>query len=118
MNSALDKHPDNTSDAGFPHAPGHWQPADAERIAADEGIVFGPDHWKLLRCLQEYYARHEETTIVVRELKDALDEAFHRQGGTRYLYRLLPGGPVAQGCRLAGLPVPPGAVDKSFGSVQ
>ncbi|WP_370738165.1 hypothetical protein [Solemya elarraichensis gill symbiont] len=28
----------------------------------------------------------------------------------------MPGGPIALGCRLAGLPVPPGAVDKSFGS--
>jgi len=64
------------------------------------------------------HARHEEDTINIRELKDALEEAFHREGGLRYLHRLFPGGPVAQGCRLAGLVAPPGAVDKSFGSVQ
>jgi len=34
-----------------------------------------------------------------------------------YLYQIIPGGPVAEGCRLAGLSVPAGAVDKSFGSV-
>ena len=111
-----DKSPD--SESGFPHAPAHWQAADAERIAADEGVELGPDHWRLLRCLQEFFARHEEETINIRELKDALGEAFHRDGGLRYLHRLFPGGPVAQGCRMAGLVAPPGAVDKSFGSVQ
>ena len=30
---------------------------------------------------------------------------------------LFPGGPVAQGCRLAGLKAPAGAVDRGFGSV-
>jgi tRNA 2-thiouridine synthesizing protein E len=54
----------------------------------------------------------------MRELHDALDEKFHPQGGMKYLYKLFPGGPVAQGCRLAGIDVPAGAVDKSFGSVQ
>jgi hypothetical protein len=28
----------------------------------------------------------------------------------------LPGGPVAQGCRIAGLTAPAGVTDKSFGS--
>jgi tRNA 2-thiouridine synthesizing protein E len=53
-----------------------------------------------------------------RELHDALEEKFHIQGGLRYLYRIFPGGPVAQGCRLAGLKVPEGAIDKAFGSVS
>jgi tRNA 2-thiouridine synthesizing protein E len=35
----------------------------------------------------------------------------------KYLYTLLPGGPIAQGCRLAGLKPPAGAVDQGFGSV-
>jgi len=110
--------PENTDDTEFPHAPADWQAGDAERIARGEGLELGRDHWRLLRCLQEYFSRHEEDTIHIRELKDALEEAFHQEGGLRYLHRLFPGGPVAQGCRLAGLVVPPGAVDKSFGSVQ
>ncbi|MGB5339763.1 MAG: sulfite reductase, partial [Gammaproteobacteria bacterium] len=36
----------------------------------------------------------------------------------KYLYTLLPGGPVAQGCRLAGLEPPAGSQDAGFGSVQ
>ena len=54
----------------------------------------------------------------MRELHDALDEHFHAKGGMKFLYTVLPGGPVAQGCRLAGLTPPAGSVDPSFGSVQ
>ena len=118
MNASSDSNAASGDELDFPHAPAGWQPGEAERIARDEGLELGPDHWLSLRCLQEYFARNEDSDIRVRELKDALDEAFHSKGGVRYLHRLFPGGPVAQGCRLAGLPVPPGAVDPSFGSVQ
>ena len=118
MNVSANSNPETGKNGEFPFAPENWQQGDAERIARDEGIELGPDHWLLLQCLQEYFSRHEDSNINVRELKDALDEAFHQKGGISYLHRLFPGGPVAQGCKLAGLPIPPGAVDKSFGSVQ
>ena len=118
MNVPANSNPASGVKSDFPFAPDDWAQRDAEQIAAAEGIEMSSDHWRLVRCLQEYFARHEESAIKVRELKDALDEAFYRQGGIRFLHRLLPGGPIAQGCRLAGLPVPAGAVDRSFGSVQ
>ena len=102
---------------GFHHAPPHWTPAIAAQIARDEKLTLGDDHWELLRSLQEFFARHEDAPINLRELHDALDEKFHYKGGMRYLYTLLPGGPIAQGCRLAGLKAPAGATDLSFGSV-
>ncbi len=71
----------------------------------------------MVRALQEYYARHPDSRVNLRELHDALDEKFHRQGGRKYLFGLLPGGPVAQGCRLAGLQPPARAVQSGFGSV-
>jgi tRNA 2-thiouridine synthesizing protein E len=80
-------------------------------------LTLAPDHWDAVRALQEYYAKHQDTAVNTRELHDALGEKFHRQGGMRFLYQLFPGGPVAQGCRLAGLKAPAGAVDKGFGSV-
>ena len=118
MNASSDTNPDAGQKSGFPFAPEGWHEGEAERIARDEGLELGADHWQMLRCLHEYFARHEDHEIRVRELKDALEEVFHNKGGIRYLHRLFPGGPVAQGCRIAGLPVPPGAVDPSFGSVQ
>jgi TusE/DsrC/DsvC family sulfur relay protein len=104
-------------DPRFPHAPAGWTSALAADSARRDGVELGEEHWEALRALQEYYARHEATAVNLRELHDALDEKFHRQGGIRHLYRLFPGGPVAQGCRIAGLKAPAGAIDKGFGSV-
>lgn len=105
------------NDARFPHAPAGWTSALAAQNAQREGLELGEEHWEALRALQEYYARHEATTVNLREMHDALDEKFHRQGGIRHLYLLFPKGPVAQGCRLAGLKAPAGATDLGFGSV-
>ena len=102
---------------GFPTRRRAGRAALALESARREGLELGEEHWEALRALQEYYARHEATAVNLRELHDALDEKFHRQGGIRHLYLLFPGGPVAQGCRIAGLKAPAGATDKGFGSV-
>ena len=104
-------------DARFPHAPADWAPQAALQAARDEGLEIGEDHLQVVRALQEYWARHADTPINLRELHDALEEKFHHKGGMRYLYTLFPGGPIAQGCRLSGLKAPAGAVDRGFGSV-
>lgn len=105
--------------ARFPHAPVEWTPADALRTASNEALELTDDHWETVRALQEYYARHGETPVLnKRDLHDALNEKFHAKGGLRHLYEIFPGGPVAQGCRLAGLKPPEGAIDKAFGSVS
>jgi tRNA 2-thiouridine synthesizing protein E len=103
-------------DPDFPNAPDDWSPASAEAVAAADGIALNEDHWEAIRALQGYFAHNENRNV--RALHDALDERFHARGGIRYLYEILPGGPVAQGCRLAGLEAPAGASDTSFGSVQ
>ncbi len=104
-------------DAKFPHAPEGWTKESAVKTARQEGLQAGEEHWEAVRALQEYFSKHEDSAINVRELHDALEEKFHAKGGVKYLYKLFPGGPVAQGCRLAGIKAPAGAVDKSFGSV-
>ena len=89
----------------------------AKKIAISEGLTLTEDHLDVLNALWEYYSVHEDTSrINMRELHDALDEKFHHKGGIKYLYNLFPGGPIAQGCRFAGLHVPAGALDKGFGS--
>lgn len=104
-------------DSVFGRAPPDWTPAVAQRVARDENLELTDDGWDLVRALHEFYARHEGTPIRLTELHDALEEKFHHKGGFRFLYTLLPGGPIAQGCRLAGVPAPSGASDRSFGSV-
>lgn len=105
-------------DPEFPHAPEGWSRDAAMKIAQQDGLRMTDEHWEVVRALQSYYAKHGPKEINPRELHDALDEAFHASGGIRHLYRILPGGPVAQGCRLAGLPVPAGAIDRGFGSMM
>jgi TusE/DsrC/DsvC family sulfur relay protein len=103
-------------DPDFPAAPAGWTRATAEAIAGAEGLTMDADRWEVVKALQGWFAERERTNV--RELHDALDERFHAKGGLKYLYAILPGGPVAQGCRLAGLEAPAGAADPSFGSVQ
>ena len=98
----------------FPNAPENWDIQQAEQTATEYGLKLNADHWDLIRALQEYYRKVEFPKL--RQIKDALEERFHSRGGMKYLYQIVPGGPVAEGCRLAGLKIPAGAIDKSFGS--
>lgn len=104
-------------DPKFPHAPHNWSLQDALQVAAREGIKPSEEHWEAVRALQEYFARHSDKPINLRELHDALEEKFHAHGGIKHLYRLFPDGPVAQGCRVAGLKPPAGATSQGSGSV-
>jgi tRNA 2-thiouridine synthesizing protein E len=114
MNPATVRH-----DPDFPHAPADWTRENAERVAVEEGLDLDEAHWELVRALQEFYHRHAESgPIKLRELHDALDERFHNRGGRKYLYELMPGGPVAQGARLAGVKAPAEVTNASFGSVS
>jgi len=106
----------HTQDPEFPHAPADWTRASAEAAAKADGIELTDDHLAVIGALQGYFASHERPNV--REIHDALEEAFHAKGGLKHLYEIFPGGPVAQGCRFAGLQAPAGATDKSFGSVQ
>lgn len=101
----------------FRFAPSSWTPAKARDAAAADGLTLVDDHWALIHALQEFHARHATGEIRLRDLQDALEEKFHHRGGMKYLYQLCPGGPVVQGCRLAGLTPPAGAIDRGFGSV-
>ena len=88
-------------DADFQHAPEDWTRVHAETIAHKDGIALTEDHWEMIKALQHFFVRHDKPNV--RALHDALEESFHNRGGLKYLYGLFPGGPVAQGCRLAGL---------------
>lgn len=99
----------------FPNAPHGWSKEEAAGSAGELlGVPLSDDHWEVVRALHLYFATHEFPNR--RELSDALDEKFHIKGGRRYLYQLFPNGPVSQGCQLAGLEMPSGSVDLSFGS--
>ncbi len=102
----------------FPNAPPGWTLQEAKHIASQQGIFLSKDHIRAVRAIQEFFFQHRDKRPNVRGIHDALDESFHQQGGIKYLYKLFPGGPVAQGYLIAGVQPPAGATNKSFGSVQ
>lgn len=91
-----------------------WDEAQAQRTARQEGIELTEKHWDVVHYLREYYLEQGPASNG-RELSNALDARYAGQGGRSYLRRLFPQGPVAQGMRIAGLPVPPYTEDEGFG---
>lgn len=118
MNTITDNNREFKTNPQFPYAPDDWNQTDAIKRSEHEGIELTDDHWDTLKALQEYFAKHSEESLNIRELHDALDEKFYLKGGMKYLYKIFPGGPVAQGSHIGGLDVPAGTKDNSFGSVQ
>lgn len=100
----------------FPNAPAGWTTTEAQKTALSFGIKLGEDHWKLVRVLQGCYA--EDQNPPVRRLCDALAAVFKPRGGRKLLAQLFPGGPVTQGCAIAGLVPPAGTADIAAGTVQ
>jgi TusE/DsrC/DsvC family sulfur relay protein len=94
-----------------------WDEDRAREIAAAEGVELTDEHFKVIHKLRDYY-RDNGLTETGSELGDMLDEAFSEQGGRKYLHTLFPEGPVAQGMRIAGLPVPAHTENESFGTAR
>lgn len=94
-----------------------WTRQIGEATAGEEGISMTPAHWEVVDFVREYYLKHGKVSAG-RELAEALNEAFAAQGGSTYLLKQFPLGPVAQASRIAGLPVPPYTEDPSFGSTM
>lgn len=95
----------------------HWSPLVANRIANEEALTLADEHWQVIFCLREYF-RDMGPDWTAREMTRQLEHDYADMGGRRYLYELFPHGPLAQGCRMAGLPLPQGTLSKSFGSVH
>jgi tRNA 2-thiouridine synthesizing protein E len=93
-----------------------WSPRYCEQRAAKEGIALTEAHWAVLYALREHYRQHGP--VSARQLTNYLQQAFAQGRGRKPLYDLFPGGPITQACRIAGLPMPPGTLDPSFGSVH
>jgi len=95
----------------------HWSPLVAQRLAKAEGIELTEERWEIIIYLRDRYRNHGMAGSA-RELLHELEERFCEGHGRKKLYELFPGGPVSQGSRIAGLPLPPYSSDRSFGSIE
>jgi tRNA 2-thiouridine synthesizing protein E len=94
-----------------------WNRQIAIEAAGREGIELTEEHWEVLHYLRRHFATEGQSRFA-RRLSQELEEKIAGDRGRRYLYQLFPGGPITQGCRIAGLPAPPFHEDRSFGSVE
>lgn len=93
----------------------HWSPLTVKKMAEAEGIEeLTEAHWHVIYALRNYYRDHGRASSA-REVMRTLELDFTDEGGRRFLYELFPKGPVSQGSRLAGIPLPPYSSDPSFG---
>jgi tRNA 2-thiouridine synthesizing protein E len=69
-----------------------------------EGITeLTPDHWKVIRYLNQYYADFGIAPMVRKLCKETGFKL-------KYIYELFPSGPARGACKVAGLPKPTGCV--------
>lgn len=94
-----------------------WSEEQAMDMARQDGLELTDEHLGIIRYLRDCYADHGGT-VSARILMNSLEEEFAGMGGHRYLYALFPLGPIAQASHYAGLPMPPGTRDPSFGSTH
>jgi tRNA 2-thiouridine synthesizing protein E len=94
-----------------------WDEAQAIAMAKADGLTLTDDHLAIVRYLRDCFADHGGT-VNARMLVKALEEEFAGLGGVKFLYNLFPMGPIAQATRYAGLPLPPGTRDPSFGTTH
>ncbi|MBI1422401.1 MAG: TusE/DsrC/DsvC family sulfur relay protein [Gammaproteobacteria bacterium] len=94
----------------------NWNKDVAKDTAKSMGIKLTDAHWGVIDFIRTYFANAGELRHA-RELSEALGQRFADEGGAKYLFQLFPGGPVSQGCQLAGVQVPKDASDNSFGYI-
>ncbi len=89
---------------GFMQEPDLWNEDVAKALATTEGVdEMGPDHWKLVNYLRDYYLKFGIAPMIRKLCKD--------NGFTlKYVYEMFPSGPAKGACKVAGLAKPTGCV--------
>lgn len=118
INKAIDKINVQSNDPeGNLYGLAPWSREFAKQQASDEGLGDLSDtQWRVVYTLRGLYRKHGRATNA-RQIIKSLEKDFAEEGGRKFLYQTFPGGPVSQGSRLAGVPAPTDASDRSFGSV-
>jgi len=88
-----------------------WSEELAQALAEQEGIELTEAHWEVIHFLRQHYAQFGTSPNVRLLIKAFAKEHGAEKGNKKYLYDLFPTGPSRQGCKIAGLPLPPDCID-------
>lgn len=83
-----------------------WTRAVAEAMAEMDSIELLPEHWRVIELIRAHFEAYEvemPMRLLVRKLRES---GLVELASSRALYRLFPEGPVRQGSRYGGLPIP------------
>jgi TusE/DsrC/DsvC family sulfur relay protein len=106
MKNLTDAEAIHTDEEGYLIDPGTWSERIAERLASNEGLVLGPEHWKIVQYMRRHYDEHQtapDARHVTRFVAETLE--YGKRAGSR-LFELFPYGYVKQACKIAGMKRP------------
>jgi TusE/DsrC/DsvC family sulfur relay protein len=86
---------------GYLIDPSSWTEAVARRLAEEEGITLGEEHWRVLRFMRGWLDEHGVTPDARHVMR--LLGGGERDEGRARLFELFPYGYVKQACRIAGM---------------
>jgi tRNA 2-thiouridine synthesizing protein E len=100
----------DTDEEGFLLNPAQWSEQVSAEIARQEGYELKDDHIGLVDYFREYWdehSTHPTMHILVKEIGGKIGTTFHdHKQATKHLYTIFPQEPIAELCKLAGLPKP------------
>jgi len=100
----------STDEEGFLLNPNDWTEDVAEAIAQNEGFEMKDDHKGLVDYFREYWAEnetHPTMHLLVKDIGSGIGKTFHdHRMFADHLYKIFPSEPIAELCKLAGLPKP------------
>jgi len=94
-----------------------WDRKVASELASQEDLDLTDERWDVVSFLRKHFD-DVGTIEYARDLSALLNQRYESKGGLKYLYTLFPKGPVSQGCKIAGIPVPKDSHNPSFGNVS
>lgn len=76
-----------------------WSESIARKLALEEGIELGEEHWEVIKLLREHYRVHGNDRHGPQLLR-ALEEPFGARGGLNVYFNYFLAGPLAKVVRL------------------
>lgn len=94
-------------DEGYLVEPDDWSPELAQKLAAEEDLELGPDHWLVLDFVRDYFAEHLVTPDIRHVARYLAEHEGHdKKTGKARIFELFPYGYVKQTCKIAGMKRP------------